>query len=161
MYRTNGSSYLNSVSASMSMSCCDPPRIISLYYCWCKHTLKINSYWSHHSRNMWVCCGMTFSSVIFRDEMSPSHQTHHHCITKTIWYVPFVMRIILNTQIVWAKCTIFWMLKRCVLKRLTTLPSVLQMQRIAAMKKERERQYKAGERSKEDHYAQAPRIDAY
>jgi NADH dehydrogenase (ubiquinone) Fe-S protein 5 len=36
-----------------------------------------------------------------------------------------------------------------------------QMLRVAAMKKERERQYKAGERSKEDHYAQAPRIDAY
>jgi hypothetical protein len=35
------------------------------------------------------------------------------------------------------------------------------MLRVAAMKKERERQYKAGERSKEDHYAQAPRIDAY
>jgi hypothetical protein len=42
---------------------------------------------------------------------------------------------------------------------LTTL--ALQMLRIAAMKKERERQYGAGERSKEDHYAQAPRIDAY
>jgi len=35
------------------------------------------------------------------------------------------------------------------------------MLRIAAMKKERERQYSAGERSKEDHYAEAPRIDAY
>jgi hypothetical protein len=29
------------------------------------------------------------------------------------------------------------------------------------MKEERERQYKAGERSKEDHYAKSPRIDAY
>ena len=55
----------------------------------------------------------------------------------------------------------FWMLKDCALKRLTALPSVLQILRIEAMKKERERQYKAGERSKEDHYAQAPRIDAY
>jgi hypothetical protein len=35
------------------------------------------------------------------------------------------------------------------------------MLRIEAMKKERERQYKAGERSKEEHYAKAPRIDAY
>jgi hypothetical protein len=35
------------------------------------------------------------------------------------------------------------------------------MLRIEAMKKERERQYRAGERSKEEHYAQAPRIDAY
>jgi hypothetical protein len=38
---------------------------------------------------------------------------------------------------------------------------MLQMLRIQAMKKERERQYKAGERGKEEHYAKAPRIDAY
>ncbi|XP_069681988.1 NADH dehydrogenase [ubiquinone] iron-sulfur protein 5 [Periplaneta americana] len=36
-----------------------------------------------------------------------------------------------------------------------------QMLRVAAMKEERERQYKAGERSKQDRYAEAPRIDAY
>jgi hypothetical protein len=35
------------------------------------------------------------------------------------------------------------------------------MLRIEAMRKERERQYRAGERSKEDHYTKAPRIDAY
>jgi hypothetical protein len=46
-------------------------------------------------------------------------------------------------------------------KGFTALLSVLQMLRIAAMKEERERQYKAGERSKEEHYANAPRIDAY
>jgi hypothetical protein len=55
----------------------------------------------------------------------------------------------------------FGVLKQCAVKWLTTLLSVLQMLRLAAMKKERERQYKAGERSKEDRYAEAPRIDAY
>lgn len=44
---------------------------------------------------------------------------------------------------------------------LTRLLSMLQMLRIQAMKEERERQYKAGERSKEERYAKAPRIDAY
>lgn len=38
---------------------------------------------------------------------------------------------------------------------------MLQILRMKAMKDERERQYKAGERSKEEHYAGAPRIDAY
>lgn len=38
---------------------------------------------------------------------------------------------------------------------------MLQMLRVQAMKEERERQYKAGERSKEERYAKAPRIDAY
>lgn len=69
------------------------------------------------------------------------------------------MRIILNKLC--GQDVQFLDVKACALKRLTTLPSVLQMLRIAAMKKERERQYKAGEKSKEDHYAQAPRIDAY
>jgi NADH:ubiquinone oxidoreductase subunit 3 (subunit A) len=41
------------------------------------------------------------------------------------------------------------------------LLTMLQILRIRAMKEERERQYKAGERSKEEHYANAPRIDAY
>ncbi|KAJ9591561.1 hypothetical protein L9F63_001915 [Diploptera punctata] len=36
-----------------------------------------------------------------------------------------------------------------------------QMMRIQAMKAERDRQYKAGERTKAEYYAEPPKIDAY
>ncbi|XP_044265015.1 uncharacterized protein LOC123011577 [Tribolium madens] len=36
-----------------------------------------------------------------------------------------------------------------------------ELARYSAMKAERERQYKAGERTKEDRYAEPPRVDGY
>lgn len=41
------------------------------------------------------------------------------------------------------------------------LLNMLQKLRVKAMMAERERQFRAGERSKEEHYAKTPTLDAY